>query len=85
MDRIAARGGMIGYSDPHVPEFPPMRNYDFDLSSVELAPETLQNQDAVVLVTNHDRFNYDLIRQHAPLIIDTRGVYREGGENVFKA
>jgi UDP-N-acetyl-D-glucosamine dehydrogenase len=85
MERVAARGGAISYSDPHVPVFPPMRNYDFDLASVELTPETLKSHDAVVLVTDHDRFDYDLIREHANLIIDTRGVYREASENVFKA
>ncbi|MFO7764504.1 MAG: nucleotide sugar dehydrogenase [Wenzhouxiangellaceae bacterium] len=85
MHRIAERGAEISYSDPHVPVFPPMRNYDFDLSSVELTPETLSNQDAVVLVTNHDRFDYDLIKQHAPLLIDTRGIYREPADNIIRA
>lgn len=85
MHRIAERGAEISYSDPHVPVFPPMRNYDFDLSSVELTPEKLSNQDAVVLVTNHDRFDYDLIKQHAPLLIDTRGIYREPADNIIRA
>lgn len=62
-----------------------MRNYDFDLSSVELTAETLSNQDAVVLVTNHDRFDYDLLKQHAPLLIDTRGVYREPADHIIRA
>jgi UDP-N-acetyl-D-glucosamine dehydrogenase len=30
-------------------------------------------------------FYYDLIRQHAKLIIDSRGVYRTPADNVVKA
>ncbi|MBL38628.1 MAG: UDP-N-acetyl-D-glucosamine dehydrogenase [Xanthomonadales bacterium] len=85
MEKIAARGGNLSYSDPHVPHFPRMRNYKFDLSSVELTPEALSTQDAVVLVTNHDRFDYVLVRQHAPLLIDTRGVYREPADHIIRA
>jgi len=85
MKKIRERGGNITYSDPHVPTFPQMRNYQFDLKSQYLTPETLAEQDAVVLVTDHDRFDYDLIKTHARLIIDSRGVYRKAAENVIKA
>ena len=35
------------------------------------------SRDAVVIVTDHSAVDYDLVRAHAPLIIDTRGVYRQ--------
>jgi len=38
-----------------------------------------------LLATNHDKFDYKLIKQHANLIVDTRGIYREGGSNIVKA
>ncbi|MCE9662473.1 nucleotide sugar dehydrogenase [Halomonas sp. M5N1S17] len=76
MERIRARGGEVAYSDPHVPLFPTMREHHFDLESVPLSPSTLAEYDAVVLATDHDRFDYDMIRSHAKLIVDTRGIYR---------
>lgn len=85
MDLIRKKGGLVEYSDPHVPEFKPMRKYSFDLSSVELTAESLANYDAVVLATNHDGFDYQLILQNSKLIIDTRGVYRDDAENVSRA
>lgn len=85
MELIRDKGAALDYSDPHVPVFPKMRAHKFDLSSVQLTAESLANYDAVVLATNHDRFDYDLIKQHAKLIVDTRGVYRQPADHIIKA
>jgi UDP-N-acetyl-D-glucosamine dehydrogenase len=79
------RGAEIAYSDPYVPAFPKMREYHFELSSVELKPESLAAYDCVILATDHDAFDYDMIRRHAPLIVDTRGRYTEPAPNVVRA
>lgn len=85
MELIRAKGAEVAYSDPHVPVFPKMREHSFNLSSTAVTAETLAGFDAVVLTTNHDGFDYDLIKQHAKLIIDTRGVYRESAAHIIKA
>ncbi|NGM44577.1 nucleotide sugar dehydrogenase [Rhodobacter sp. SGA-6-6] len=85
MELIRNNGGIVHYSDPHVPVFPKMREHRFDLSSVQLTPESLAGYDAVVLTTNHDGFDYEMIRTHSRLIIDSRGIYREPQENIVKA
>ncbi|WP_306372980.1 nucleotide sugar dehydrogenase [Ruegeria meonggei] len=85
MEMVRDNGGVLSYSDPHVPEFPRMRNHAFDLSSEELTAGILSEQDAVILATNHDVFDYDMILRHAKLIIDTRGVYRASNEHVVRA
>jgi UDP-N-acetyl-D-glucosamine dehydrogenase len=85
MDLIIAAGGQVNYSDPHVPVFPKMRNHDFDLQSVPIEAKQLSQYDAVVLVTDHDRFDYELIRASSKLIIDTRGVYRSADDHIVRA
>lgn len=85
MELIRAKGAEVAYSDPHVPVFPKMRAHKFELSSTPVTAETLNSFDAVVLTTNHDGFDYDLIKQHAKLIIDTRGVYRMPEKHIIKA
>jgi UDP-N-acetyl-D-glucosamine dehydrogenase len=62
-----------------------MRRYSFDLKSAELTPETLAGHDLVLLATDHDRFDYDMIERHAKLIVDTRGRYLGARKNVVKA
>jgi len=85
MERLRAKGARVGYSDPHVPVFPRMREHRFDLESESLTAHSLSARDCVVLATNHDAFDYALIKKHAPLIVDTRGVYLEPAANVVRA
>lgn len=85
LELIQAKGAIVAYSDPHVPVFPKMREYSFKLSSEPLTAENLATFDAVLLATDHDRFDYDMIKQHARLIIDSRGKYREPAEHIVKA
>jgi len=85
MELIKAKGGHVAYSDPHVITFPKMREHHFDLSSVPLTKDNLQSFDAVVLATDHDHFDYNLILTHAQLIVDTRGRFRNPSPKIIKA
>jgi len=85
MELLTAKGASVDYSDPHVPTFPKMRKYHFDLRSVPVTPEGIAGYDLVLLATNHDKFDYPMIQKHARLIVDTRGVYLKPAENVVKA
>ena len=85
MEKLKKKGAVVSYSDPYVPVFPKMREHHFNLSSVDITPDNLSEYDCVIIATNHDNFNYKLIRECASLIVDTRGVYREIFNNVVKA
>ena len=85
MELLEAKGAFIEYSDPWVPVFPKMRKHHFELTSVALTPETIASYDAVLVATNHDAFDYQMIKQHAKLILDARGVYIGSIVNVVKA
>lgn len=86
MALLRKQGAEIEYSDPHVPSFPDKRNYKFDLDSVTLNKASLQLFDAVVLVTDHDLFDYELIKSYSSLLIDTRGRFaRDAAPNIISA
>lgn len=85
MELLEAKGCVVAYSDPHVPVFPKMREHHFDLSSVVLTAQSLASFDAVVLATDHDKFDYALIKQHAQLVVDSRGKYRAPADHIIKA
>ncbi len=85
MEMLREKGVEISYSDPHVPTFPKMREHQFELDSLSLTAGMLKNFDAVVITTAHTKVDYDLVKQHARLIIDTRGVYKHPASNVIKA
>ena len=85
MEKLQALGATVAYSDPHVPVFPKMREHRFDLTSVELNRESLSAYDCVLLATDHDKFDYDLIKSSAKLIVDSRGRYLASANHVVKA
>ncbi|MCX7900453.1 MAG: UDP-N-acetyl-D-glucosamine dehydrogenase, partial [Methylocystis sp.] len=85
MALLSEKGAELAYSDPHVPVFPRMRRYRFDLASVALTPESLARFDCVVIVTDHDAFDYAMIARHARLVVDSRGRYLEPAPNIVKA
>lgn len=85
MELIRDSGGIVSYSDPHVSVFPKMREHHFELSSVDVDAASLTRFDAIVLTTDHDAFDYELIAKHGKLIIDCRGKYRAPAPHIVKA
>lgn len=85
MDILAKKHAHVAYSDPYLPVFPKMREHHYDLRSVNLTEEILSEHDAVIITTAHDLFDFDFIKLHANLIIDTRGVYRHPDPKIIKA
>ncbi|MGW3659761.1 nucleotide sugar dehydrogenase [Streptomyces sp. NPDC005151] len=55
--------------DPYVAETVTM---DLDLVRCEFSAEELTAADAVVLLTDHDDFDYELVRDHASFVLDCR-------------
>ncbi|MEQ6290375.1 nucleotide sugar dehydrogenase [Vogesella sp. GCM10023246] len=85
MEKLRDLGADISYSDPHVPVFPKMREHHFELSSVALTADSIAGYDCVLLATDHDKFDYAQLQQHAQLIVDSRGKYLQPVANVVKA
>jgi UDP-N-acetyl-D-glucosamine dehydrogenase len=85
MEKLRGDGAIIDYADPHVPVFPKMREHNFDLKGVDVTPETLKKYDCVVVATDHDKFDYDMILKNSKLVVDTRGKYRQEAPNLVKA
>jgi UDP-N-acetyl-D-glucosamine dehydrogenase len=62
-------GAEVHAADPHVVEPP---EADARLVRVELTTEELAAADAVVLLADHDSFDYELVREHASYVLDCR-------------
>ena len=77
MELLRNQGAELAYSDSHVPAFPKMRRHEFELKHISLTPDSLSRHDCVVIATDHDDVDYDLVFSNAVLIVDTRGVYRD--------
>ena len=82
MDITAHKGGIVEYHDPFITEVKtPAGN---SLRSVPELVKEMRNADCVVLTTNHQMFNPEMIKEHAKLIVDLRNVIKDASDNTFK-
>jgi len=84
IELLQEKKAKVDYHDPYVQQLHQTRDYNFQMSSIDLSAETLAGYDLVILTTDHDVFDYDLILQNAKRIVDTRGRYRHS-KTVVKA
>jgi UDP-N-acetyl-D-glucosamine dehydrogenase len=68
---LQKRGGIISFSDPHVPE---IRLEDGAILAAD--PSALMTADCVVIVTDHSAFDYKALVDGARLIVDTRNALK---------
>ena len=75
----------VEYHDPYVPEVKKMRNHNLSMKSIKITSKKIREYDVVIIVTNHDRLNYEFIRKNSNLLIDTRGIFKKNYSNVISA
>lgn len=76
IQKLEELGAHVDYNDPHVPRTHKMRRYDLQMSSVALTPEALASYDCVLVATHHSAYDWQMIADHAKLIVDTRNALR---------
>jgi len=90
MELLEKRGTKVDFHDPHVSEVPVTREHA-DLTgrkSVKLAADTLAGYHVVLLATDHNAIDYQLVAENARLIVDTRNVFARHelqGKHIVKA
>ena len=71
IEALEDMGAEVSYHDPFVPALPPSR-HAVHLASQALTPSFLEEQDCVVIVTDHSNVDYPFVVRHSRLIVDTR-------------
>jgi UDP-N-acetyl-D-glucosamine dehydrogenase len=84
IDELIERGSDVGFIDPFFKTIPRTRKHNIELRGEKLNPQTLSSSDLVLLATDHDDFDYQLIMDHSSLIVDTRGRLKSS-KKVIKA
>ena len=70
---LTEKGALVSYHDPYISAF----NYEsINMSSVLDLEKALKEADCVVVVTDHDAYDWDWVRQQASLWVDTRHVFK---------
>ncbi|MBY0423862.1 MAG: nucleotide sugar dehydrogenase [Parvularculaceae bacterium] len=78
IEMLRRRGATVDYYDPHIPVVPTTRDHpEFaGMKSIAFSKAAIAAFDAVLIATDHDGVDYDLVAEAAPLIIDTCNAMR---------
>jgi UDP-N-acetyl-D-glucosamine dehydrogenase len=82
------KGANVEYHDPFVPKVEKGHGFNWEMHSVPLNFETLDQYDAVLVLTDHSNIDYAEVVRNAKLVIDTRNVTKQlarGNEKILKA
>lgn len=77
IEKLIGLGAAVDYNDPHVPRTHKMREHDLGMESVALNAKSLGGYDCVLIATNHAAYDYQMVADHAKLVVDTRGAMRK--------
>lgn len=77
MEMLEKRGSNVAFHDPHAGTIPMTRDHAAfaGRQSVSLNAEVIQGYNAVVVATDHDAIDYEVVAANAKLIVDTRNVF----------
>jgi UDP-N-acetyl-D-glucosamine dehydrogenase len=78
IELIEQKGAKVDFYDPHVQTIIPTREHPglTGRKSIAWDAKTLQNYDAVMICTEHDVIDWDMLEQNSKLIIDTRNAMK---------
>ncbi len=75
---LEEQGAEVSFHDPYIASFREESHGGYDAhdgrvrDGVALVPEVLDDADAVVIVTDHRAIDYQMIMDHAALVVDSR-------------
>lgn len=78
---LSEKGAEVSYYDPHVPH---IRWEELVMDSITDWKAEVKRADCVVIITNHQVFDYAAILESAQLIVDTRNALGKSGKSNSK-
>jgi UDP-N-acetyl-D-glucosamine dehydrogenase len=76
IEKLDELGAEVDYNDPHVAATHKMRRHDLQMHSVPLTPENLKKYDCVLISTHHSAYEWQLVADHAKLVVDSRNALK---------
>lgn len=90
IELLEKRNAKVDYHDSYFPVVPRTRDHPTltGRRSVELSAQSLASYDAVLVATDHDDIDYEMVAGKASLVLDTRNALAKrglNGANIHKA
>ncbi len=81
LGKIKEAGARVNFCDPFVPE---IRLEKGLVKGKKVSKRLLENADCVLILTNHDCFDYKLVVKHSKFIFDTRNTIKNSNNKILK-
>ncbi len=82
IELLNRKGAVISYCDPYVPV---VSEHGMSLKAERFSAATLRKADCVVIVTDHDSFDWRLVSKESKAIVDARNALKgKNGRKVIK-
>ena len=88
MKKLKDYGAELCYHDPHIPSIPKTRKWPtlLGMDSLPFTPETLEQTDAVLVITKHKATELAALEGYKGIVIDTRNAVPQNlGLHLYKA
>ena len=79
INELLELGANVNYHDPYIPK---IKINEIEFNSVTLSKELVKANDLVIVLTDHENVEYDLIEKNAQYIFDTRRIIKNENNNV---
>ena len=75
--------GLVSFSDPYIKtNYINTRDFNQKIRNIKITPNSLSKFDIVVLMTDHDTFDYEIIKNYSKFIVDCRGKFQTNNKIV---
>ncbi len=82
LELLARKGAKLSYCDPHVPV---LAEHGLSLKAEPFSATALKKADCVVVVTDHDDFDFRLVARESKVVVDARNALKgKNGGKIIK-
>ena len=75
--------GLVSFSDTYIKtNYINTRDFNQKIRNIKITPNSLSKFDIVVLMTDHDTFDYEIIKNYSKFIVDCRGKFQTSSKIV---
>ena len=79
---LANKGAILSYCDPHVPV---LDEHGIRMKAEKFSASAIRKADCVVLIADHDKFDYRMVARESKVVVDTRNALKgHTGPNIIK-
>ncbi len=81
---LKKRNHLISYSDKYIKKVPKIKNFNIKLNNIIINEKNLIKFDCVLILADHDYYDYKKILKFSKVIFDTRFAYKKKYKKVIR-